>query len=288
VQVLPKSALRSSDLERENQDMADNFETDEEHLLLLEVLGFPHVNKSQKTGPEISSKVGAAAGFVSGVSFFGLLEGMPRGDYKKRDRLSVKAKILSMSPALFKRNYRLQRKDFFDLLSKIRPIIAAKQSGNAMHVCGDDCEWHIDPFLQLALTLRMLAGGSYLDICFGYEVSTGSLYATFWKVLQAIDAVLDNINFDFENEAVLEFLESTFVKISKGVFRGTVAAGDGIIFRRMKPDRNDVDGDVCSFFTRKGFWGHAVQAFCDGNCKFVHVSQKVCASSHDGTAYWHK
>ena len=69
---------------------------------------------------------------------------------------------------------------------------------------------------------------------------------------------------------MLEFLESTFVKISKGVFRDTVAAGDGIIFRRMKPDRNDVDG---------------VQAFCDGNCKFVHVSQKVCASSHDGTAY---
>jgi len=42
---------------------------------------------------------------------------------------------------------------------------------------------------------------------------------------------------------------------------------------------------VRSFFTRKGFWGHAVQAFCDGNCKFVHASQKVCASTHDGTAY---
>ena len=107
--------------------MGDNFETDEEHLLLIEVLGFPHVNKSQKTGPEISSKVGAAGGFVSGVSFFGLLEGMPRGDYKKRDRLSVKAKILSMSPALFKQNCRLQRKDFFDLLSKIHPIIEAKR-----------------------------------------------------------------------------------------------------------------------------------------------------------------
>ena len=77
-----------------------------------------------------------------------------------------------------------------------------------------------------------------------------------------------------------------FVKISKGVFRGTVAAGDSIIFRRMKPDPNDVAMETrVPFFTRTGFWGHAVQAFCDGNCKFVHVSQKVCASSHDGTAY---
>ena len=75
------------------------------------------------------------------------------------------------------------------------------------------------------------------------------------------------------------------MKISKGVFRGTVAAGDGIVFKTMKPNSDDVDGNVRSFFTRKGFWGHAVQAFCDGNCKFVHISQKVCASTHDGTAY---
>ena len=83
----------------------------------------------------------------------------------------------------------------------------------------------------------------------------------------------------------MEDLESTFANISKGVFRGTVAAGDGIIVKRQKPEVEDIDGNVRSFFTRKGFWGHAVQAFCDGNCKFVHVSQKVCASTHDGTSY---
>ena len=113
----------------------DNFETDEEHLLLLELLGFPHVNKSQKTGPQISRKVAAAAAFVSGVSFFGPLEGLPQlqGAYKKRDRLSVKAKILSMSAALCTQNYRLQQKDFFDRLSKIFPIIIAKQSKAVIH-----------------------------------------------------------------------------------------------------------------------------------------------------------
>ena len=131
----------------------------------------------------------------------------------------------------------------------------------------------------------MLAGGSYLDICFGYHISTSHIYQIFWRVLEAINAVVDNIHFHYESDESMEDLESTFANISKGVFRGTVAAGDGIIFKRQKPEVEDVDGNVRSFFTRKGFWGHAVQAFCDGNCKFVHVSQKVCASTHDGTAY---
>ena len=170
-----------------------------------------------------------------------------------------------------------------ELLSKIRPRIEYKNP-SVQHTCDDNCD-HIDPVLQLAVTLRLLAGGSYLDICFGYHISTGSIYSIFWRVLQAIDDVLDNIRFDYESAEAMEDLEATFVKISKGAFRGTVAAGDGIVFRRTKPSVADVDGDVRSFYTRKGFWGHAVQAFCDGNCKFIHVSQRVCASTHDGTAY---
>ena len=57
------------------------------------------------------------------------------------------------------------------------------------------------------------------------------------------------------------------------------------MFRTFKPAAADVDGNVRSFFTRKGFYGHALQAFSDGNCKFVHISQRVCASTHDSTAY---
>ena len=59
----------------------------------------------------------------------------------------------------------------------------------------------------------------------------------------------------------------------------------GLGFVGTKPSVADVDGNVQSFYARKGYWGDAVQAFCDGNCKFVHVSQRVCASTHDGTAY---
>ena len=202
---------------------------------------------------------------------------------EKRDRLSVKAKILSMNPATFKRHYRLDRPTFMALLSTISPSLEPTEVGK--RVATNASGSYVEPIIQLAITLRMLAGGSYLDISFGYNISEKEVYNIFHKVLIVLDMKLDNIDFPYEDEEKLRDLESTFSKISKGNFRGTVAAGDGIVFRTIKPDVDAVDGNVRSFFTRKGFYAHALQAFCDGNCKFTHISMKVCASTHDGTAY---
>ena len=66
--------------------------------------------------------------------------------------------------------------------------------------------------------------------------------------MKAIDAVVDNIDFDYNSEEAMEELEATFAKISKRAFRGTVAMGDCIIFRRTKPAAVDVDGNATSFF----------------------------------------
>jgi hypothetical protein len=259
--------------------------------LVLDILRFPKPKLlktiygcfSNQDAPSNQFPMEIVAGFAAASESIPE-ERPPRGPLVKKERLSVKLKILNMTAALFKRNYRLAKQDFMNLLSKVRPLL---EYNNPIvnHKCGEDCDLHVDPLIQLAVTLRMLAGGSYLDICFGYHISTGSFYTIFWRVLKAIDRVLDNIRFDWENEEAMEDLEASFLKISKGAFRGTVAAGDGIIFRRTKPAAADVDGNVRSFFTRKGFWGHALQAFCDGNCKFLHISQRVCASTHDGTAY---
>ena len=165
-----------------------------------------------------------------------------------------------------------------DLLSKITLDLAPQPNQ-----VSDDT--NVDFVIQLAITLRMLAGGSYLDIAFGYDVGLSSVYAIFKKVLVAIDNNVDNIQFPVDCEQALRDLEETFCKICKGVFRGSVAAGDGIVLRTQKPRAADVHGNVRSFYCRKGFYGHAVQAFCDGNCKFLHISQCVCASTHDSTAY---
>lgn len=52
----------------------------------------------------------------------------------------------------------------------------------------------------------------------------------------------------------MEYLESTFVKYSNGMFPGTVAAGDGVVFRMQKPLLDQVGGNVTSFYTRKGYY----------------------------------
>ena len=206
-----------------------------------------------------------------------------RAPNSKRDRATVKQKILDMNAKIFKRQYRLDKETFLALLEILKPLLQYTEKGTAMGELSSGSV--VDPVIMLAVTLRLLAGGSYLDIAFGYHVGESSVYAIFHKTCQAIDSQLDNIEFPFENEQKLRDLESSFLKYCKGAFPGTVAAGDGIVFRTIKPNIDDVDGNVRAFFTRKGFYGHALQAFVDGDCKFVHLSMKVCASTHDGTAY---
>ena len=42
---------------------------------------------------------------------------------------------------------------------------------------------------------------------------------------------------------------------------GTVAAGDGIVFWMQIPTAEEVDGDVTSYFTHKGYYAHGLQAY---------------------------
>jgi hypothetical protein len=69
------------------------------------------------------------------------------------------------------------------------------------------------------------------------------------------------------------------------MFRGTVAAGDGIVFQMAKPPKEEVNEDVNSYFTRKGFFAYGCQAFVSAKTKFLSVASKLCASAHDSTAY---
>ena len=200
-----------------------------------------------------------------------------------RERERVVEKIMTMArsnPKKFQRYYRLHPVEFFDLHDKIKAdiesdrLFAELSSGSP-----------IPTILKLAATLRFLAGGSYLDIAFGYEVHESSVYVVVWEVLEAINKRIDNIKFPYGDEVKLRDLEQSFWKFNRGLFPGTVAAGDGIVFRIWRPPAYAVDGNVTSFFNRKGFYGFGMQGFCDGDCKFVHISMKTCSSTHDSTAY---
>jgi len=174
----------------------------------------------------------------------------------------------------------MDRASFKSLLETIKDKIT-KDITKAVNSSG----WPIHPSIKLAIALRYLAGGSYLDLAFGFNIAYKGIMVYVWEVLEAIDMNMNNINFPFDNEALLRQQEQGFMDISGGVFQGTVAAGDGVVFRMQRPYREAVNGDVASFFTRKGYYAYGMQAFVDSSCKFLSISMKMCASTHDSTAY---
>ncbi len=181
---------------------------------------------------------------------------------------------------LFTRMYRLHPRDFDKLLDCIFPILNRHNVGGRPN---------IPPLVKLCITLRFLAGGSHLDISFGYDVPHSHVHEYVWEVCEAIESsknpFLDNINFPLDDPEKLSELEQGFASIGGFNIRGTVAAGDGIIFKMQMPTNEEVEGDVTAYFTRKGYYAYGVQAFCDSNCKFLMIASKLCSSSVDNTAY---
>lgn len=201
-----------------------------------------------------------------------------RDGNKYRDRSQIVSKISDLSDQEFKRMYRLDRIDFTNLLKDISEELSNPSPFNTT-------KNPIPATAKLCATLRWLAGGSYLDIAFGYNISVKTVHSMFYEVITAIDDCVQNINFPIDDEVKLRELETGFNKISKNFFKGTVAAGDGVVFKMFQPTSEACNGDVISFFTRKGYYAYGMQAFADSACRFVSISMKTCSSTHDSTAY---
>jgi len=118
--------------------------------------------------------------------------------------------------------------------------------------------------IKLCCALRFLAGGSYLDISFAYDVPPNTVHFYVWQALNAIDRsqdpLLDNIKSPiYATAAELEALELDFAKLSKYQLRGTIAASNGIVFRMQMPKNEQVEGDVTAYYTRKGYYAYGLQ-----------------------------
>jgi hypothetical protein len=156
---------------------------------------------------------------------------------------------------LFTRMYRLSPASFDKVLRIIEPKLHPKKKTGS---------YFVPPVVKLCLGLRVLAGGSYLDLSFGYDVPPGSVHFYAWQAIhvldQCTDPFLNNIRSPIHATAAeLQELEHGFAQLSDFKLRGTVAAGDGIVFRMQMPTNEEVDGDVTSYFTRKGYYAYGLQ-----------------------------
>ena len=130
-----------------------------------------------------------------------------------RNRKHALDEMDNMSDAYFKRMFRMSKRSFQVLLDRL-----CEEWGDS--VCSPESERmgifssgsSVSAKTRLAITLRFLAGGSYLDICFAFGVALGSFYVDggiLWKTIETLDHILD-LGFPFENENELK-------RISKGL-----------------------------------------------------------------------
>jgi hypothetical protein len=136
------------------------------------------------------------------------------------------------------------------------------------------------------MTLRWLSGGSYLDICAEYGVTSKSFYSkkgVLWPTMNALDKALV-LSFPIDNDAELARLSEEFAEMSNGHFRFCVGAMDGLILRSRAPNEGEVQYHK-SYVNRKGCLGVLCLAVADLRGRFLSFSCNWSGSTHDSLAY---
>jgi hypothetical protein len=205
-----------------------------------------------------------------------------------RNREAAFDRLKSYSENDFRRRFRMHMYQFNTLCSCLREKLEPQTWWAKQCAINSSGSWVIAE-LKIAATLRVLAGGSYLDAADLFAVSASSFHRnTFWPTIIAIcnceDKILDNIWFPFGDEEKLRRHEMTFSKFQKH-FAGTVAAGDGCAFRIKRPSSDEVQGDVQSNYTRKYSWAYGFILFCDADLNIMSVEATHVASTNDAGMY---
>ena len=143
--------------------------------------------------------------------------------------------------------------------------------------------------VKLAMTLRILGGGSFMDIAMlfgnsfnhahkivGHVVENWLLHPRFYPI--------DGIAY-CRDESMMREVASQFHIASQGVMTGCIGALDGWVVKIKPPSVQDGVRDPASFYSRKGFYGLNVQAIVDKKKRVLYRSILSRGAEHDSTAF---
>jgi hypothetical protein len=220
----------------------------------------------------------------------------PRIANRKRIRSTMDREKLQSLPADdFSAGCRMPREEFEQLLALVEPVLHSQvHRRRKLPAKYRDFNRHVDPYVALAFTLRWLSGAAKWDLQYMFNVAKSTLQVWTWRTIRAIIQVLhDNIRFPTD-EASLDTLATGFANIAGGLgaaIPNTVCAFDGIVVQKAPPPQEKLrEGDyvrtnTAAHFYRKGYFGAAMLAFVDANCRFLSISMACAASCHDSTMY---
>ena len=204
--------------------------------------------------------------FLEGANFLGTGLAL-RVENAQRGRSIIISWCNELDDVMFSRQFRLCREEFYYVIIKISNSLevvdqqAINSSGSSVSVQ-----------LMLMITLRTLAGASYLDMIY-YHIHIDSVSEILWKTVSAIHENLNNIKLPSANEEFLaiarvwsDIQTKRWGSILTG---GTILAGDGLVIEIEQPSLASLRGRPISIFqNRRSMWGLIVQAFYDAHTKF--------------------
>lgn len=226
-----------------------------------------------------------------------------------RQRKSWAAFEANLTDRQFRRYFRMSRECFRHLCSRIEENVGEsefksenylnnlKQSSDPkdkmtkklMKCHEESTGGFISGEVKLAITLRILAGGSYLDLALLYDTSSSYAYEIFHSVIKnwILDDKLVKISgADYVNdEKRLEEVALVFMRKSNGVIAGCIGAIDGWLVKIIRPSYKDGVKYPGTFFSRKGFYALNVVAIVDRDKRILYRVIKARGAEHDSTAF---
>ena len=220
---------------------------------------------------------------LEGAEFSGTGSCLRRGN-AKRDRSAIIRWPQEIDNVMFSQQFRLRLEDFFYVLLKIIPAMQK----NCQQACNSSGS-PTPPYLMLLMSLRILAGASYLDMTH-YHVHIDCVSKIVWTTVCAISKMLNNIQIAENEQDCLKLAKdwSVIQKQRWGTYlsAGTIYAGDGLVIEILQPSEADLKGRAISIFrNRKGLWGLIAQGFCDAHTRFSVFDIKRPGGTNDIVAY---
>ena len=221
------------------------------------------------------------------------------------DRIRWSHIKIRLSDNQFKRMYRMSKGCFESLCEKIILAVGPDEfkSEEYLDQVYKECEDHyliahqirnnglVCGEIKLAVTLRLLAGASYLDLLLLYGISYQHIYTIFHYVNKEWICHNDvtNISFhnDLQDENSMEATAKQFANgTSHGIISGCIGAVDGWLVRIKCPSHSrDGIKNPGAYYYRKGFYAFNIQIIADKNKMILWKSALHKGAQHDSPAF---
>ena len=202
-----------------------------------------------------------------------------RASVWRRNRLDWDKYLRDMRHNHFRSMFRMSHACFLSILATIRTFMERDVSQS------EKAGGYISPSMQLGMSLRYLAGGSYLDIHDRYGVSKSSFYSL---VFECLELIVQHYPIVFPTDpAALRKLADGFQQRQHPhmrVFLYALGALDGILLKIRQPTVKEISQPTL-YHCRKGFHALNVQAVCDAYKRYTYCAIDMPGSTHDSRAF---